>query len=102
MKTLALAALTMALTLPAFAQSTTHPSTAPVPSSRSAAVQGTLVDINSAPESELDALPGVGKARAEAIIKNRPYSGKDDLLSRHVLPKNVYEGIKDKIIARRK
>jgi DNA uptake protein ComE-like DNA-binding protein len=61
-----------------------------------------LVDINSASEAELDALPGIGKSRATAIIKNRPYSGKDDLLSRHVLPPNVYNGIKDKIIARKK
>jgi competence protein ComEA len=60
----------------------------------------TLVDINSASETDLDALPGVGKARATAIIKNRPYKGKDDLLSRHIIPSNVYKGIADKIIAR--
>lgn len=95
MKALAAAMLAMALAVPAFAQST-RPAPAP------ATTQSALVDINSASEAELDALPGVGKTRAEAIIKNRPYSGKDDLLSRHILPKNVYDGIKDKIIARRK
>jgi competence protein ComEA len=73
---------------------------APAPAARSGATS-TLVDINSASPSELDALPGVGKSRADAIIKNRPYSGKDDLLSRHILPPNVYNGIKDKIIARK-
>ena len=30
-------------------------------------------DLNSASESELDSLPGIGKARANAIVKNRPY-----------------------------
>jgi competence protein ComEA len=68
---------------------------APAPASSSA-----LVDINSASSTDLDALPGVGKARAAAIIKNRPYKGKDDLLSRHIIPPNVYKGIADKIIAR--
>src|SRR5947209_13051050 len=33
-----------------------------------------LVDINSAPAADLDALPGIGKVRAAAIIKNRPYT----------------------------
>jgi competence protein ComEA len=73
---------------------------APAPAARTGATS-TLVDINSASPSELDALPGVGKSRADAIIKNRPYSGKDDLLSRHILPANVYNGIKDKIVARK-
>lgn len=72
----------------------------PAPAARSSA-SSTLVDINSASAAELDALPGIGKARADAIIKNRPYSGKDDLLSRHIVPPNVYNGIKDKIIARK-
>jgi len=59
-----------------------------------------MVDINSASSTELDALPGIGKARAAKIIKGRPYNGKDDLLNRKVLPANVYNGIKDKIIAK--
>jgi competence protein ComEA len=45
-------------------------------------------------------LPGIGKARGEAIIKGRPYKGKDDLLNRHILPPSVYDGIKSKMIAK--
>jgi len=59
-----------------------------------------LVDINSASAEELDKLPGVGPARAKAIIANRPYNGKDDLTQRKIIPANVYSQIKDKIIAR--
>lgn len=62
----------------------------------------TLVDINSASADALRALPGVGPARAEAIVAGRPYKGKDDLVKRNIVPKNVYEGIKDRIVARQK
>jgi len=61
-----------------------------------------LLDINSASKAELDALPGIGAARSDAIIKGRPYKGKDDLVNKKVIPKNVYDGIKDKIIAKQK
>ena len=59
-----------------------------------------LVDINAASAEELDRLPGVGPVRAKAIISHRPYSGKDDLVQRKIIPQNVYDQIKDKIIAR--
>jgi competence protein ComEA len=39
-----------------------------------------LVDINSATEQELDALPGVGPVLAQRIIEGRPYGTVDDLL----------------------
>lgn len=67
-----------------------------------AMAQANLIDINSASKDQLDALPGIGAARAEAIIKGRPYKGKDDLVHKKVIPKNVYDGIKDKIIAKQK
>jgi len=61
---------------------------------------GPLIDINSASAEELDALPGVGPARAAAIIGGRPYKGKDELLQKGILPKGVYEVIKNRIIAK--
>jgi len=79
------------------ANSTSHPSAA-MPGGMSKS--GNLVDINSASAQELDKLPGIGPARAEAIIANRPYKGKDDLAQRKIVPKNVYNQIKDKIVAR--
>ncbi|MDB6058474.1 MAG: hypothetical protein JWO95_2318 [Verrucomicrobiales bacterium] len=39
----------------------------------------TKIDINTASETELETLPGVGKATAEKIISNRPYSSVKDL-----------------------
>jgi competence protein ComEA len=103
--------LSIMLALPAWAQ-TTSPSktsgspTAAAPSAGKAAAKsqptGELVDINSASAEELDKLPGIGPARAKAIIANRPYGGKDDLANRKIIPANVYNQIKDKIIARQK
>ena len=76
---------------------------APTPTTGAAsAKQADLIDINSATEAQLTTLPGVAKARSEAIIKGRPYKGKDELLSKKIVPENVYNDIKDKIIAKQK
>lgn len=60
------------------------------------------IDVNSASAEQLQTLKGVGPARAEAIVKGRPYSGKDDLVRKKILPQSVYDEIKDMIIARQK
>jgi DNA uptake protein ComE-like DNA-binding protein len=73
-----------------------------MPSEPALAQAAALIDINSAGKADLDALPGIGAARSEAIIKGRPYKGKDDLVNKKIIPQNVYDGIKDKIIAKQK
>jgi DNA uptake protein ComE-like DNA-binding protein len=59
-----------------------------------------LIDINSASEKDLAQLPKIGEARAKAIVKGRPYKGKDDLVKKKIVSKDVYAGIKDRIIAK--
>lgn len=58
-----------------------------------------VININTASASELDSLPGIGEVRAQAIIQNRPYSSIEELLTKKVIPKSVYEKIKEKIVA---
>ena len=58
------------------------------------------MDINSASEQELATLKGIGDVRAKAIVKGRPYKGKDDLVSKKIIPQKVYDDIKDQIIAK--
>jgi len=61
-----------------------------------------LMDINSASEKELATLKGIGDVRAKAIVKGRPYKGKDELVQKKIIPEKVYADIKDQIIAKQK
>jgi competence protein ComEA len=95
-----LLAATLGLTAPSFAadkdaKATTMPAAAATPA-------GDKIDINSATPQQLMALEGIGDARAKAIIKGRPYKGKDDLVSKNIIPQAVYDKIKEKIIAKQK
>ncbi len=96
-----LAMLVWILALPglALAQSpATNARHAPV--GRSAQIQPAgpvLIDVNSADEKTLDSLPGVGPVRAKAIVANRPYAEKQELVTKKAVPANVLAQIEDKI-----
>lgn len=99
-----LAAVLLAIAGSAFAQKAEAPKTAPVKAEAKmdakADAKKEPMDINSASVDELKTLPGVGDTYAAKIVKGRPYSGKDDLTKKKIVPVKTYDGIKDMIIAR--
>ena len=59
------------------------------------------VDINHASAAELAKVPGLTPSWAGRIVRFRPYRTKQDLVDRGVLPSDVYDRIKDYVIAHR-
>ena len=67
-----------------------------------AATKAEVVDINTATVDQLKAVPGIGDTYAAKIVAGRPYTSKDQLRSKRILPAAVYTKIKDRVIAKRK
>lgn len=86
----------------AFAQDTAPKAAAPKPAAAQSAPAADKLDLNTANKEQLEALKGVGPVRAAAIVKGRPYKGKDELVRRKILPQSVYDEISDQIIAKQK
>lgn len=56
-----------------------------------------MININSASQSQLEELWGIGPVTAQKIIEQRPYSEIGELLSKKIVKQNVYDAIKDQI-----
>ncbi len=70
-------------------------------SSASSATASEKLDINTATKEQLEALPGIGPKYSQKIIDGRPYRSKAELVSKHIVPRSVYEKIRADIIAHR-
>jgi DNA uptake protein ComE-like DNA-binding protein len=88
-------ALLLTLSFPGLAQA---PAAKPTVSQKIAADADKL-DLNTATTDQLKALPGIGDAYAKRIIAGRPYTAKNQLTSKGIIPAATYEKIKDQIIA---
>jgi DNA uptake protein ComE-like DNA-binding protein len=101
------ASFALILALPSFAadpKAPAKPAAPPVAEKKAEAAKpaakAELIDINTATEEQLKSIAGVGDAYSKKIIAGRPYAKKDQLKSKKIIPADVYEKIKDKIIAK--
>ena len=67
-----------------------------------AAEKTDLLNLNTPSNEQLNALPGIGEAYTEKIIKGGPYQRKEELVQKKILSRAAYEGIKHKIAAKQK
>ena len=66
-----------------------------------AAAKAALLDINTASKAALAMLTGIGDTLSQKIIDGRPYTAKNQLVSKNIIPQATYDKIKDQIIAKR-
>lgn len=66
------------------------------PEVKSGVLEKTM-NINSASQSELESLSGVGPVTAEKIIGNRPYMRLEELIEKKVMSTSVFEAIRNQL-----
>jgi DNA uptake protein ComE-like DNA-binding protein len=104
MKTLRLIAISAMLALVFLqgnAQTSDRDSSAAPSTSANAPAPEKRIDINRAGADELMKVPGMKRPWADRIVRYRPYRTKQDLYDRGIVSPDVYDHIKDYIIAHR-
>lgn len=96
---LSLCCLALLMSVPGAGLAGAAPLAAPAPAASAPAAD--LIDINTATAEQLKTLPGMGDAYVKRIIDGRPYSAKNQLATKGILPKAAYDRIAEKIVARR-
>ena len=93
--------ITAVLSVSAAAQYADHDHSGSPPTSSNAPPPEARIDINHACLDDLLKIPGMKPSWAGRIVRFRPYRTKQDLLDKGVLPSDVYDRIKDYVIAHR-
>ena len=102
MRTIVLTLL-LAAASPAFAQDKPATDTKTDTTTTTTAKKGKragLLDLNTAAEADLKALPGITDDQVKKIVAGRPYTGKDQLLKQNIVDKDEYAKIRPLVIAK--
>ncbi|MDR4479305.1 MAG: hypothetical protein R3B37_06100 [Nitrospira sp.] len=84
------------LTAP-LSRASASPKPASPPAKAAAAPAVSLLNINNAPVTDLVLTLGITQDVADRIVSNRPYRVKGELVAKNVVPKDVFDDIKDRI-----
>jgi hypothetical protein len=103
MKRLILFALACAMILPtsftyADMKEDPHKSISPLAGLLCPVVDTKLLDINNATKDQIKTLPGIDDDYCKKIIAGRPYTKMSQLVSDEIIPKAIYDKIKDHIV----
>lgn len=89
------------LTAPSSGSGSSSAKSAPAPSvfgtPSEAAPAMSVLNINKAPSADLVLSLGITQDVADRIVSNRPYRVKGELVAKNVVPKDVFDDIKDRI-----
>jgi competence protein ComEA len=77
-----------------------NPSSTRTEKSSSTRNNSARVNLNTASKEQLEALPGIGPVKAQAIIDNRPYSKPEDVMKVSGIKEGTYDKIRDQITVR--
>jgi DNA uptake protein ComE-like DNA-binding protein len=58
-----------------------------------------VLNVNSASKDQLEELPGLSAKQSEAVINNRPYNSKHDLVAKGIISEQEYDRIADRLTA---
>jgi DNA uptake protein ComE-like DNA-binding protein len=97
----ALAVASLAVCLAGMAQNHDHDTNGVPKTSTHAPAPEARIDINYASVDQLMKAPGMTRTWAARIVKYRPYRTKQDLVENGIVTSEVYERIKDYVIAHR-
>jgi competence protein ComEA len=82
------------------ATSAQKPATEKASKAASKLAPGQRININTATKQEIEALPGIGPVKAQAIIDGRPYDKPEDIMKIKGIKQKIFDKVKDNITVR--